>query len=352
MNPRLLNRRTLCAALRSTNSSFRPNTSRHLSTTPVRFQRRAEQGRSFPEQDTSTRDDAASLPPSTAPPYPTTASTGGHLPRLQDKVAVITGASSGLGRAIALAYASHGAKLIVCADLRPAPSLGAEDEEDAIVPTHELINKKFGNGKAIFAKCDVGLPTDVKQAIDLAVSEGDGRMDIIVNNAGLGIKDRSIRVHEEDDDEFDKMMRVNLRGVYLGCKHACAQFLKQGPDPSGRRGWIVNVASMLGYVGITNGAAAYCASKGAVLNMTRQIAVDYAADRVHCNALCPGFTKTSMTRGNFTDPEVNASMANTTPWGEWGNVTDVAKGAVFLASDDAAWVTGVGLPVDGGYLAQ
>ncbi|KAL1650027.1 hypothetical protein SLS58_001404 [Diplodia intermedia] len=318
MNPRLLNRRTLCAALRSTNSSFRPNTSRHLSTTPVRFQRRAEQGRSFPEQDTSTRDDAASLPPSTAPPYPTTASTGGHLPRLQDKVAVITGASSGLGRAIALAYASHGAKLIVCADLRPAPSVGVEDEEDAIVPTHELINKKFGNGKAVFAKCDVGLPTDVKQAIDLAVSKGDGRMDIIVNNAGLGIKDRSIRVHEEDDDEFDKMMRVNLRGVYLGCKHACAQFLKQGPDPSGRRGWIVNVASMLGYVGITNGAV----------------------------------TKTSMTRGNFTDPEVNASMANTTPWGDWGNVTDVAKGAVFLASDDAAWVTGVGLPVDGGYLAQ
>lgn len=101
--------------------------------------------------------------------------------------------------------------------------------------------------------------------------------------------------------------KVNVRGVYLGCKYACAQFLKQGPDATGRRGWIVNVASMLGYVGITGGAgassprpllstrqpadsmaAAYCASKGAVLNMTKQIAVDYAADRIHCNALCPG----------------------------------------------------------------
>ncbi|KAF9638090.1 2-(R)-hydroxypropyl-CoM dehydrogenase [Lasiodiplodia theobromae] len=347
MSFRLLpHRRALCAAaLRSANSSIRQS-SRHLSTTPVYFQA----GRSFPEQSTSTRDDA-SLPPSAAPPFPETISNG-HQPRLQGKVAVITGSSSGLGRAIALAYASHGAKLVVCADLRPAPALGVEEGEDAVVPTHELIEKKFGAGRAVFSECDVGTPADVKRAVDMAVSKGDGRMDIIVNNAGLGTKNRFIRVHEEEDDEFDRVMKVNVRGVYLGCKYACAQFLKQGPDATGRRGWIVNVASMLGYVGITGGAAAYCASKGAVLNMTKQIAVDYAADRIHCNALCPGFTKTSMTRGNFTNAEVNASMISTTPWGEWGNVTDVAKGAVFLASDDAAWVTGIGLPVDGGYLAQ
>ena len=164
--------------------------------------------------------------------------------------------------------------------------------------------------------------------------------------------------------------RVNLRGVYLGCKYACRQFLKQEPNELGRRGWIVNVASMLGYVGLFGGAGmtpiysilastseisligAYCASKAAVLNLTRQIALDYAADRIHCNALCPGFTKTSMTRPNFDQKDINDWMRATTPWGEWGVAQDVAKAAVFLASDDAAWVTGVGLPVDGGYLAQ
>ena len=98
--------------------------------------------------------------------------------------------------------------------------------------------------------------------------------------------------------------------------------------------------------------AAYCASKGAVLNLTHQIALDYAKDRIHCNALCPGFTKTAMTKGNYEDEEVNREMIATTPWGDWGTPEDVAKAAVFLASDDAAWVTGVGLPVDGGYLAQ
>lgn len=135
-------------------------------------------GRSFPEQSTGTRDDA-SLPPSAAPPFPETVSNGGgHLPRLQGKVAVITGSSSGLGRAIALAYASHGAKLVVCADLRPAPALGVEEGEDAVVPTHELIEKKFGAGKAVFSECDVGTPADVKRAVDLAVTKGDGRMDM------------------------------------------------------------------------------------------------------------------------------------------------------------------------------
>ena len=87
--------------------------------------------------------------------------------------------------------------------------------------------------------------------------------------------------------------KVNLRGVYLGCKYACAQFLKQELNESGRRGWIINVSSMLGYVGIKGGTAAYCASKGAVLNLTKQIAIDYAQDRIHCNALCPGCRLTS-----------------------------------------------------------
>lgn len=141
--------------------------------------RASEQERTFPEQDAGTRDAAAtSLPPSAAPAYPETVPHGGHTPRLHGKVALITGAASGLGRAIALAYASHGANLVVCADLKPDPELGVERGEDAVLPTHELIEKKFGKGRAAFAKCDVGEPKDVKEAVELAVRQGGGRMDM------------------------------------------------------------------------------------------------------------------------------------------------------------------------------
>lgn len=269
--------------------------------------------------------------------------------RLANKVAIVTGASSGLGRAIALAYAGHGTRLVVCADLQENPHSGVVHET---VPTHELIRQRHGRERAVFTKTDVSKSHDIEACVNEAVDRGHGRLDIMVNNAGLGVSGQRTRVHATTEEAWDLMMRVNLRGVFLGCKFACAQFLNQELDSNGRRGWIVNTASMLGLVGMSGGAAAYCASKGAVVNLTKQVAVDYAKDRIHCNALCPGFTKTAMTKVNYEDPAVSAHMVATTPWGEWGNVADVAKGAVFLASDDAAWVTGVPLPVDGGYLAQ
>ncbi|MCJ1251232.1 hypothetical protein MMC30_008463 [Trapelia coarctata] len=268
-----------------------------------------------------------------------------HPPRLHQKVAIVTGASSGLGRAIALAYASHGTKLIVCADLGPDSRAGEG------TPTHEKICELYGEGKAVFVKCDVGEAKDVESAVKSAAERG-GRLDIMVNNAGLGGAGRTVRIHDMTEEYWEMTMRVNVRGVFLGCKYACAQFLRQGPDASGRKGWIVNTASVLGSVGLRGGAAAYCASKGAVLNLTKQVAVDYATDKIHCNALCPGFTKTAMTKNIYEHEEDSAAMAAATPWGDWGNAEDVAKGAVFLASDDAAWVTGIGLPVDGGWLAQ
>ncbi|GAM42260.1 short-chain dehydrogenase [Talaromyces pinophilus] len=271
---------------------------------------------------------------------------GNGIPRLHNKVAVITGSSSGLGRAIAVAFASHGTKLIICADLQPEARRGSEGED---IATHEVICRAYGEGKARFVKCDVGVSEDVKQVIRVAVEDG-GRLDVIVNNAGIGHTDPTLRLHQLPDSEWDRFIRINATGVYNGSKHALAQMVTQEPDAKGSRGRIINVSSVMGLVASAGGAGAYNASKAASLNLTRQIALDYARDRITANALCPGLIKTAMTR----DLDEAAAMAflNATPWGDWLGADDVAGGAVFLASDDAAVVTGIALPVDGGYVAM
>ncbi|KUL83269.1 hypothetical protein ZTR_09145 [Talaromyces verruculosus] len=272
--------------------------------------------------------------------------TENSIPRLHDKVAVVTGSSSGLGRAIALAFASHGTKLVVCADLQPEPRKGSEGED---IATHEVICRAYGEGKARFVKCDVGVSEEVKQVIRVAVEDG-GRLDVIVNNAGIGHTDPTLRLHQLPDSEWDRFIRINATGVYNGSKHSLAQMVTQEPDAKGSRGRIINVSSVMGLVASAGGAGAYNASKAASLNLTRQIALDYARDRITANALCPGLIKTAMTR----DLDESAAMAflNATPWGDWLGADDVARSAVFLASDDAAVVTGIALPVDGGYVAM
>ncbi|KAL9104151.1 MAG: hypothetical protein Q9187_008935 [Circinaria calcarea] len=232
--------------------------------------------------------------------------------RLFDKVAIITGAASGLGRAIALAFAAQGTRLVVCADLQPDALPGIPSEAE--VSTHDLISQQHGEGKAVFMKTDVGNSNDVEACVNEAVKRG-GRLDVMVNNAGLGVE--AVRIHEMSEEIWDKMI-VNVRGMFLGCKFACAQFLSQGLSPSGQRGYIVNTASIFGLVGVDGGAV----------------------------------TKTAMTKVSYEDEAENAKKIATTPMGDWGSVNDVARGAVFLASDDAVWITGVALPVDGGYTAQ
>lgn len=150
-------------------------------------------------------------------------------------------------------------------------------------------------------------------------------------------------------------MNINTRGVFLGCKAAIAQFLAQEPSTTNARGdatrgWIINTASMLGLVAFPN-APCYVTSKHAVVGLTKQIAVDYAKDRIHCNALCPGFIATAMVK-EFLPDEAEPMLAAAHPWGKLGTPDDVAKAAVFLASDDASWITGVPLVIDGGYTAQ
>ncbi|OGE54825.1 hypothetical protein PENARI_c005G12161 [Penicillium arizonense] len=264
--------------------------------------------------------------------------------RLQDKVAIVTGASSGLGRAIAIRYSQEGAK-VVCADLTPT----ARSQEESEITTHDLIVEK--GGKATFVQTDVGDAAQMENLVQVAVREY-GRLDILVNNAGISIEARKPAVlHLTDEETWDTTMRVNTKSVFLGCKYALTQMLAQEPHSSGDRGWIVNISSIMAMIGGPENPS-YCASKGAVSNLTRQMALDYAPDNIHINALCPGYTQTAIFKETTT---------NLTPWEDLkrrhplkgpGMPEDIARMAVVLASDDANWVTGICLPVDGGYTAR
>ncbi|OCL05655.1 dehydrogenase with different specificitie [Glonium stellatum] len=283
--------------------------------------------------------------------------------RLSGKTAIVTGSSSGLGRAIAHAYAQEGAQ-ICCVDLYPtsrnaidAVTGKADSFHNRTVtdtPTHEALREAYG-GRYVFVRADLTKAEDVKHAV-LSCAKEFGRLDIMVNNAGISVESthvRPLRVHETAEDDYDKTMAINAKGVFLGCKYAISQMLQQEPLPAsnGDRGWIINTASVQGMVGYF-GTPSYCASKGAVVMLTRQIALDYGPDRIHCNALCPGFLKTAMTQNLQSDEAALQTINAAHPFGGMGEPEDVARVAVFLASDDARWVTGVPLPVDGGFVCQ
>ncbi|KAK4987897.1 hypothetical protein LTR66_007469 [Elasticomyces elasticus] len=264
--------------------------------------------------------------------------------RLKGRIAVITGASSGLGRATAIRFANSGAR-VVCADLKSA---GVEDE---IIGQH-------GKEAAIFVACNVTDEKQIENLVAEAVKWG-GRLDIMCTYAGIAVEaghGLSKRLHETDVSDFDRAMAVNTRGVWLCCKYALAQMMEQEPrEPNARgertRGWIVNAASMLGLIALPRGPC-YVPSKHAVVGMTKQIALDYAQDRIHCNALCPGFVKSPMIASMISSKEGEEGLAASHPWNSLGVPEDVADAALFLASDEAAWITGHSMVIDGGYTAQ
>jgi NAD(P)-dependent dehydrogenase (short-subunit alcohol dehydrogenase family) len=287
--------------------------------------------------------------------------------RLHGRTALITGSSSGLGAAIAIAYAREEAN-VCCVDLFPAPrnpvnaQTGKADEIHNrlpdVKPTHSYLQEAFG-AHAVFVRADITRAEDVEAAIQRCVDEF-GRLDIMVNNAGISIESTHLRptkIHETSEEDFDKTMAINAKGIFLGCKYAIRQMLKQDPlpnqstddtsPPSG--GWIINTASVQGLVPYY-GTPSYCASKGSAVMLTKQVALDYAENRIHCNALCPGFLQTSMTQNLKSQPEVLEEISSKHPFGGMGKVEDVARIAVVLASDDVKWMTGIPVPVDGGYL--
>jgi NAD(P)-dependent dehydrogenase (short-subunit alcohol dehydrogenase family) len=234
------------------------------------------------------------------------------------------------------------------------PTTGKADDFNVRVQgqgTHERIRQ--AGGDAHYHKADITKPREVDMAVRACVSRYK-RIDIMVNNAGISVESthvRPLRAHETSEEDFDKTIAINTKGMFLGCKYALKQMLEQ--DQIYRsRGWIVNTASVQGLVPYY-GTPSYCASKGAAVMLTKQIALDYAKDLIHANALCPGFLETSMTQNLQGDPESKKGIEEKHPLGEkLGTVEDVARAAVFLASDDAGWVTGVPLPIDGGYLLR
>ena len=281
--------------------------------------------------------------------------------RLKGRIAVVTGSSSGLGQAICLAFASEGAT-IFCIDLYPNPrnpinptTQRADDFHNRTSHqpgTHERIRQM--GGEAMYHKADITKPREVVLAIRACVQRYK-RVDIMVNNAGISVESthvRPLRCHETSEEDYDKTMAINTKGMFLGCKYALKQMLDGQEKVYGSRGWIVNTASVQGLVPYY-GTPSYCASKGAAVMLTKQIALDYAKDKIHCNALCPGFLETSMTQNLQGQTEVLEEIQRKHPFGgELGKVEDVARAAVFLASDDAAWITGVPLPVDGAYMLR
>lgn len=256
--------------------------------------------------------------------------------RLAGRVALVTGATSGLGEAIARGFAGEGAAVVIC---------GRRANEGAAV----VDAIRADGGEAAFFPCDVADGAQVRALVEGAV-ETFGRLDIAVNNAGIGAAGGKLA--DIEDDEFDGLMRINLRGVWLCMKHEIRQFLRQGDG-----GVIVNMGSVLGHVAL--GAAAqysaahYVAAKHGIEGLTKSAATDYGRDGIRVNTLAPGVVATAISDHLIADEApLITHWRQQTALGRLASVDDVVGAAVFLASPESAYLTGVSLAVDGGYLAQ
>jgi NAD(P)-dependent dehydrogenase (short-subunit alcohol dehydrogenase family) len=250
--------------------------------------------------------------------------------RLEGRVASITGAGAGMGREAALLFAREGARVVV-----------SDVDEDAGRDTVGAVTA--AGGEAILVAADVSDADDV-QRIYAEGEKAFGRVDLLYNNAGIMHPDDA-SVVDTDEAIWDRSIDINLKGVFLCCKHGIPALLRAGG------GVIVNVSSFVAHMGAATPQVAYTASKGGVLSLTREIAVEYARRGIRANALCPGPVRTGLTAALLADPERRERRLVHIPMGRFAESPEIARAALFLASDDSSYMTGAALTVDGGLTA-
>lgn len=248
--------------------------------------------------------------------------------KLENKVAVITGAAQGLGAEMARRFAQDGATVLIC-DM---------NTESGLATAAEIVRT---GGKAFFRNLDVTRESDWINLME-SVKNEFGRLDILVNNAAINIRE-TIEVMQEKN--LDAMLAVNVKGPFLGIKHAIPIMRASGG------GSIINMSSICGLVGHKFTPEAYTVTKGALTLMTKSIGVRYAKDNIRCNSIHPSTVNTPLVQELFKDPERKKERLGEVPLGRLATVQDVANAAAFLASDEASFLNGVALPVDGGLVA-
>jgi NAD(P)-dependent dehydrogenase (short-subunit alcohol dehydrogenase family) len=250
--------------------------------------------------------------------------------RFEGKVALVTGGGSGIGRATSLAFASEGAKVVI-------DDINIQGGEETV----QLV--KSAGGEAVFVKADVSKAAEAEAMVQKAV-DTYGRLDCAYNNAGVG--EPLKRVHKTSEDNWDRLMATNLKGVYLCMKYEIPHMLKQG------KGAIVNTASLAGLKGLS-GQAAYVASKHGVVGLTKSAAIEYATLGIRINCICPGVINTPLIAPNMKDrPHVEKGYIDMEPIGRLGKPEEIASAVLWLCSDEASFAIGSIFSVDGGVVAR
>jgi len=248
--------------------------------------------------------------------------------RLQDKVAIITGAGSGMGRVAAQMFAAEGAKVVV-----------AEYDDKAGAETMDLV--RAAGGEATFVPTDVSSEADTA-AMVAAAMDRYGRLDVLYNNAGV-MPELDHSVIDTDVGTWDQVMAINVRGVFLGCKYAIPPMVEQGS------GSVINISSFVALLGCSVPQDAYTASKGAVLSLTRSLAVQFGPHGVRSNAICPGPIETPMLMDWLVkDEAARQKRLARNPTGRFGKPEEIVNVAIYLASDESRWTNGAHFVIDGG----
>lgn len=251
--------------------------------------------------------------------------------RLKDKTALITGAGQGQGRAAAVLFAKEGARVVV-----------GDIDEKAGKETVKLIKKDGGD--AIFVKCDVGRESDCKKIVRAAVKQY-GKLNVLYNNAGVLWKDKDVSLVDIDMENWKRITDICLMGTVYICRHGVPELKKAGG------GSIVNIGSISALTGSSIPQDAYNASKGALIILTKSLAIQFAKDKIRCNIIHPGMINTPMQHKYMKNPKWLQAVLDCIPLGRFGQPEDIAYAALFLASDESSFMTGAEMVVDGGFYA-